>query len=445
MKLYNANDPNVPMRFYKFRIWVLIPLGILASLTTLTNYIIGLDTTSYNLLSGIVIAVYLCYIILLGCTELGLSEKKHWGYILHQALLIIHILSAVIPCFVNWIIEQSFDIVLNQSSMALGSLIFDILIFIYFYKRKNLFGTPTPGSQPEPQQSADTDYIPCHVLTKEGNIENAIINRNNIKFDYNKYLHNGELYLHERIINGKYTKTAVRKAEFDALTKDIPAETPQPEKEQMPLPENTLPNNNMIKCPKCGADIPDTYDYCPYCKKSLKKVRRKKSKISILLGILCVLLLLASSVLGYGYYDMLNKYNQANTALQDKDAELKSTVEKANSYINQVNETNRQLNENISELEDQANSNTMVEYTPTYENNYYGTSGYQEEETCLFPGCNNSPTSDSYYCSQHKCLKVGCIERIANTLTHYCKDHKCQYPGCNSGQALNSYYCLRHK
>ena len=68
-----------------------------------------------------------------------------------------------------------------------------------------------------------------------------------------------------------------------------------------------------------------------------------------------------------------------------------------------------------------------------------------DDETCIMPGCDSSPSRNSFYCYSHECMHVGCHNKIANDYCNYCINHKCLVPDCNFSQAYNSIYCYIHK
>ena len=66
----------------------------------------------------------------------------------------------------------------------------------------------------------EPNYIPCHVFTKDGTVKDSRINADNIKFDYTKYLYEGELYFHEKEQDGKYQNIIITKDKYAGLVND---------------------------------------------------------------------------------------------------------------------------------------------------------------------------------------------------------------------------------
>ena len=65
------------------------------------------------------------------------------------------------------------------------------------------------------------------------------------------------------------------------------------------------------------------------------------------------------------------------------------------------------------------------------------------KRTCLNAGCDNTVSSDNYYCSLHKCQKSFCTSKKTYS-SQFCSVHSCLEAGCGNERAEAGNYCSEH-
>lgn len=147
---YYTIESQTPMAFFKFYVYVRPILHIALNLQTWITWIISdCDILSFMVWIAIM-AVYLFSII-------GLIRRKYWGYVLNNIALA---LPPVLSFFdaLPYVIMEDYITASSKIATLFVQTIVNTLIFIYFRKRKYLFGAKLPhiehinNEQASPQQ-----------------------------------------------------------------------------------------------------------------------------------------------------------------------------------------------------------------------------------------------------------------------------------------------------
>lgn len=145
MKRYTLLDQNVPMVFYRFYIYFRMPVSIIM-------YLIGFAENGFSDIFSFALNTF--EILLYVCACIGLWKMKHWGYVLNKIFLIyeLAVFSVLIPVNVYF---QDYAAI----GTCVGQLVVNTLIFIYFEKRKFLFGTRSLKKTPDVEQQKKSEPV----------------------------------------------------------------------------------------------------------------------------------------------------------------------------------------------------------------------------------------------------------------------------------------------
>ena len=225
-------------RFLKIYRYVFLPLFLMIDLWlligVLTTYGLPNPSVPFGVKLSIIITeiVYFAYAILLINLIIRFIKMTLGIYYLNMIVLFTMPALDQIETSITQAIFNAIGNNYMSSAPFLSYILVYLIIFcpfflpqvIYFKKRKYLFGMSGDinhiSSLPNDKKDImnEPNYISCHVFTKDGTIKDSRITADNIKFDYSKYLHNGELYFHEKEQNGKYQNIIITKDKYDKIT-----------------------------------------------------------------------------------------------------------------------------------------------------------------------------------------------------------------------------------
>lgn len=144
---YYTIENETPMAFFKFYVYVRPILSILLNLRTWITF-------DYDIVSLIIeIAILIVYLF----SIIGLIKRKYWGYVLNNISLIVPLVLSFFDAL-TCVIMGDYITASSRVATLLVYTIVNALIFIYFRKRKYLFGAKPPHieyiahEQMDPQQ-----------------------------------------------------------------------------------------------------------------------------------------------------------------------------------------------------------------------------------------------------------------------------------------------------
>ena len=188
-------------------------------------------------------------------------------------------------------------------------------------------------------------------------------------------------------------------------------------------------------CRKCGHIIDDKSQKCTGCGKQYFRGIRLKPMLNCIFGVIILVSLFFNIMQYISYTDLESEKSNVVSEKQGLEKEVKKLKESVSAEYVKGYDAGYSLG--YSKGKSQSTIVTQPNITYSY--------SYDEDESCAIPGCSRSPKRNSFYCSSHECMDVGCHNQRANDFCNYCVNHKCAIPNCNSSQAYNSVYCYRHK
>lgn len=148
LKRYSKDDPDVPMRYFKFYLYVRLPL-------TVINYLVNLYTDGTG--TGILSVLPFLEALAAVCIIIGLAKKEYWGYVVNKIFIIIEIIFSfkIIITGLSLLYYGDYASCSYSVSYGVSSMIWNIPTFIYFEKRKYLFNGAASSTPPTASLSVD--------------------------------------------------------------------------------------------------------------------------------------------------------------------------------------------------------------------------------------------------------------------------------------------------
>ncbi|MCH5213143.1 MAG: hypothetical protein J1G06_09015 [Oscillospiraceae bacterium] len=219
MTYYNPSDPDVPMNFYKFYIWVRVPLIVLSDISTLIKG----ETDSIALLISMVEMLT----IIFACV--GLYKKEYWGYLTNKIFTIAEsIIGFIYIVFGIYEAAWGYPGFASSIGCGLGLIITNILICLYFEKRRYFFkGVPNKYNN-SPIYTCDMDTRLIRILHLNGSVSERYEDISEFNFDYLKFCdESGTLYFREEIRNGQIVRVAKTKEQWMGYINQNPVSQPK--------------------------------------------------------------------------------------------------------------------------------------------------------------------------------------------------------------------------
>ena len=187
-------------------------------------------------------------------------------------------------------------------------------------------------------------------------------------------------------------------------------------------------------CRICGSLIETKTKKCPGCGKQYFRGINTKLLLNFVFGTIILVSLSFNIILYIGYVELAD---EKHIVMNEKQG-LEKEVETLKEDVSAEYDKGYDVGYNVGYSKGKSKSTVITQPSITY-------SYDSDDETCIMPGCDRSPSRNSFYCYSHECMDVGCHNKIANDYCNYCINHKCLVPDCNSSQAYNSIYCYIHK
>ena len=203
----------VPMRFYKFYIWVRLPLIVLFDIFFIISN--GID----NAFSP----VYLIEILTIIFAFVGLVRKKYWGYMINKIFIIAKVVIGFIFVIfgINGLYSGDYGFFLDIG-IGIVSIVINILIYIYFENRQYLFKGTLKQHADTPICTHDADTCLIRILHLNGTASERIGNTGQFNFNCSKFIDDtGTIYFREEVRNGQIVNVVTTKEKWlEAVTQN---------------------------------------------------------------------------------------------------------------------------------------------------------------------------------------------------------------------------------
>ena len=222
MKHYKRSD-LVSMRFYSFYISVRLPLLIGLCISIIMLYAVIIVYEINNVSMSLIVFEPLTAI----CACIGLSKEHYWGYLINKIFVIA---GAVIGFAVfgigiyMYIYRVSIFFISCAEAFTAGIIIIiiNILIYIYFEKRRYLFrGVPKRhGDADFAAYTAEICWI-C-ILHLNGTTSKRIGTTDKFNFNYSEFIDRSRsIYFREEVRNGQIVNVVTTKEKWlEAVTQN---------------------------------------------------------------------------------------------------------------------------------------------------------------------------------------------------------------------------------
>ncbi|MCH5212647.1 MAG: hypothetical protein J1G06_06510 [Oscillospiraceae bacterium] len=212
MKHYKRSDRNIPMKFYKFYVFTSLPLFMALAIVHIQIFII-IKIYDINRVSSLLLMVELLIAI---CAYFGLHKEKYWGYIINEILVIVEaIIGFALSVFGIYRLYSGYTGGAEILAVGIAIMIPNILMFIYFEKRRHLFkDVLNMFDAPIYTYAAEACYI--STLHLNGTTSERIGALSEFNFNYSKFLdkNTGTIYFREEVRNGQTVNVAVTREKW---------------------------------------------------------------------------------------------------------------------------------------------------------------------------------------------------------------------------------------